>query len=151
MKRFYDKVKKTKNCWEWTASKYGNGYGQFWDGQKLDGAHRYSYRINKGPLEDGKVVSHTCDNKLCVNPKHLVQTTQAANLRDMHSKGRNRSKKSYLNQSGEKAWNSALTNEDAFTIRKKYRTGNYSWRLLAQEYGVSKKTIGRIIQGVSYA
>lgn len=46
--RFWEKVDKNGKlildtpCWEWTASKFSNGYGQFFDGINKIGAHRFS-------------------------------------------------------------------------------------------------------------
>jgi len=38
----------------------------------------------------GKVVMHKCDNPACFRYDHLTIGTQADNMRDMHSKGRDR-------------------------------------------------------------
>jgi len=90
--RFWEKVEKRgpDDCWEWQATKYRNGYGNIWvpaEGRKLL-AHRYSYALANGPIPDGFVVCHTCDNRSCVNPGHLWMGTQGDNLRDMVAKGR---------------------------------------------------------------
>lgn len=105
--RFLAKVEKTNTCWLWQASTTGAGYGQIWmneDGWKRIDAHRYSYILHKGTIPEGLVVMHTCDNKLCVNPDHLILGTQKENLRDMYAKGRNRSLETYKQQSGDNHW-----------------------------------------------
>ena len=79
--RFWSKVDKTNECWEWTASTTGNGYGQFWINGKLTGAHRVSYEMEYGPIPDGLQIDHLCENKLCVRPSHLEAVTQQENLR----------------------------------------------------------------------
>ena len=48
---------------------------------------RYIYNLTKGWC-DGSVVMHTCDNKKCINPKHLVAGTQKQNMEDAARKGR---------------------------------------------------------------
>lgn len=84
MERFYSKVKKLKSgCWEWVACKRGKtGYGAFKFEGKLIDAHRMSYIIAKGYIPSGFLVCHTCNNRLCVNPKHLILGTYKDNHND---------------------------------------------------------------------
>ena len=89
IKRFFRKVRKTNSCWEWTGAVAGNNkYGAFWDGEKVVRAHRFSYEIHKGMLQEGKIIMHSCDNPVCVNPDHLSVGTQSENMKDCAAKGR---------------------------------------------------------------
>src|SRR5688572_26865442 len=60
--RFWSKVRKGPNCWEWTAGLKFFGYGQFWGGEGPVGAHVFSWTLSHGPIEKGLWVLHHCDN-----------------------------------------------------------------------------------------
>jgi hypothetical protein len=79
--RFFDKVKlEPSGCWRWTASTQVHGYGQFairlLDGRKtMARAHRLAYKVFRGDPGE-KELHHTCENRWCVNPGHLVPMTR---------------------------------------------------------------------------
>jgi len=80
--RFWAKVDKSGDCWIWTGSKSGNGYGNIAIGspsKKLVSAHRLSYEIANGRVAQGMVIDHKCHNKACVNPVHLQAVPQKLN------------------------------------------------------------------------
>lgn len=91
--RFWFRVDKSGDCWTWSAAR-GAGkfdYGYFWtDGKKLVKAHRYAYALANGPIPEGMVICHRCDNPPCVRPDHLFLGTQKDNIHDMDAKGRGR-------------------------------------------------------------
>lgn len=81
--RFWSKVEKTDTCWFWRGLKDVHGYGQFSYKANRYSAHRFAYCITKGVIASNLVVRHTCDNKLCVNPEHLILGTNKQNVQDM--------------------------------------------------------------------
>lgn len=85
--RFFEKVRKTRKCWEWTALTV-NGYGRFRIGNSLVSAHRYAYELSFGEIPAGLFVLHKCDNRSCVKPAHLFLGTLQANMQDAVAKGR---------------------------------------------------------------
>ena len=76
--RFWSKVEKTDNCWNWTGSKNRTGYGNIrpamGGGSKL--SHRVSYEMANGTIPDGMDIDHKCHNHACVNPAHLRATSR---------------------------------------------------------------------------
>lgn len=98
--RFMDEVEKSPNgCWLWTGSRTADGYGFFSlsapdkSGRIEQRAHRAAWRLFHGELPSDKLVCHTCDMPLCVNPSHLFLGTKLDNAQDMAAKGRSRCQK----------------------------------------------------------
>ncbi len=86
--RFWEKVERGPNCWTWIGGLANKGYGTFFYQGRLIGAHRASYQIAYGPIEDGAWVLHRCDNPPCVRPDHLFLGDARTNVADMDKKGR---------------------------------------------------------------
>jgi hypothetical protein len=78
----------TSGCWLWTGGATPSGHGHFWLRGKTKKAHRISYELKCGPVEDGKIICHKCDVPSCVNPDHLFVGSPADNSRDMVAKAR---------------------------------------------------------------
>ena len=127
-------------CWECsgTISKYG--YGQFYHGGKTIRAHRAAYEIYNGKIPDGLIVCHTCDNRKCINPKHLYAGTYADNYKDAKDRQRINPPK------GESHHGAKLTVHDVEKIRK----SDLSQRQLALIYGVAQATIGDAKRGLTW-
>ena len=87
--RFWSKVKKGAECWEWTGAvnKRNKGYGRLDINGKQVRAHRLSYEIHYGPIPKGMEVCHICDNPPCVRPSHLFIGTHKDNMIDAGAKG----------------------------------------------------------------
>ena len=94
--RFWDKVDKSGDCWEWTAGRDIYGYGRFkvQDPARTAKAHRWAYAASLGmPIIDldVEIVRHTCDSPGCVNPAHLEPGSAQDNMTDKVERGRMRS------------------------------------------------------------
>lgn len=88
MDRIIAKVNKTDTCWLWTGStRNPNGYGAVKIDGKVVSVHRLFYSKYKGHIPEKMLVSHTCDNKLCVNPDHLILITAKENYNKGLEKG----------------------------------------------------------------
>lgn len=136
LERFEEKFTKSKGCWNWEYSIFKNlGYGKFRDEKgKTTYAHRKSYGFYKGKLIKGLLVQHQCDNKLCVNPNHLIQDTALKNVQDMHARCLANPPK------GSKSGMSKLDEGSVRNIRALYDSG-YSQRYIGRIFKVSSNTI----------
>lgn len=147
LSRFWSKVEKTDDCWEWRARRNPLGYGTFKYHDKSILAHRMAYYLTYDVMPDGLVVCHTCDNRSCVRPDHLFLGTQLDNMRDAKSKGR------YDNKPAGQAHHRArLTNDQVAEIRRRHhkpgdgsRYGNFA--ALCEEFGISRTHMVRILNG----
>lgn len=122
---------------EWTGTIGAHGYAQVSVGNKTRRAHRYAWELTNGPIPDGLVVCHKCDNPICVNPSHLFLGTSADNTADKVRKGRQ--------AKGEGHGMVRLSVDAVNAIRTRYRRG--LGRQLAAEYRVHLNTIVKIAHG----
>jgi len=66
----------------WTFQGYTKrGYGYIMHERKNWLAHRLVYTALVGAIPEGLTLEHTCMNRACVNPKHLVPMTLTDNQR----------------------------------------------------------------------
>ena len=97
--RFWSKVevRGEGECWPYTGTILGNGYGQFRVQCKGRLAHRFAYEVSVGPIPDGMTLDHVkargCTLLNCVNPAHLEPVTMLENLRRSTSVGAVNSRK----------------------------------------------------------
>lgn len=137
--RFWANVETGRGCWLWSAGKDKDGYGQFWDGKRRTRAHIFSYEAHRGPVPEGALVCHTCDNPSCVRPDHLFVGTNTDNMRDMVSKGRG------ARRPGEANPMARLTAEQVAYVRAGCKVRG-DQRRIARELGVSPATINLIVR-----
>lgn len=85
------KVDEVTGCHVWQEHRTHNGYGRFWLKGKNVFAHRISYVLKHGSIDEGMSVLHNCpcgDNPACTNPDHLSLGTHDDNMRHMAERGR---------------------------------------------------------------
>lgn len=125
-------INSENNCWEWIKpEKYG--YGRYYHNYKHHQAHRFSWILFKGQLENSNIyVCHSCDNKKCVNPDHLWLGDAKSNFEDSKLKKRHHQNKS------------KFTLDQQNEIRIKYKQIQ-SIKKIAKKYNVSKRLIWNIL------
>jgi hypothetical protein len=69
-------------CWEWSGATDGWGYGSISVNGVQRGSHIVAYEAWVGPIEEGKILLHSCDNPPCINPQHLHQGTYKENSQE---------------------------------------------------------------------
>lgn len=141
IERFNERIDKQENgCWLWKGSSAANGYGNV--GKALWGesyVHRWSYIHHKGPIPDGKMIRHTCDVRLCVNPAHLIPGDSVDNVQDMLQRNPDGCHRSF-------------TPDQVREIRRAYTSAPYpSNTELANRYGVGSSTMCNVTSGRTYA
>lgn len=129
--RFWSKVRKTRDCWEWAGELNNKGYGIFYLLGVKHKAHRMSYMIEHHITDLGdKHILHRCDNTWCVNPAHLFEGNNQINSLDKAKKGRHP--------------NSVLDENDYRDIITDSRTQAE----IAKDYGVHFTLISQIKRGL---
>ena len=87
---------------------------------------------------------HTCDNKACVNPAHLVIGTNKQNVKDAYDRGLATAR------TGQQSRNAKLTDKQAVEIREAYKAKLHNQYELAAIYGVCQRTISKVVNRSSY-
>lgn len=146
IEKFWERVEKVDGCWIWKGAFAASGnptlqvklHGKFHMGCRI------SWQLFNGPLDDSMfVLRNGCDNKECVNPAHLRignQNEAYAAARAVMNARRAR---------GEEHSRSKLTWKAVAEIRDKSAKGQGP-ASLAQEYGVARRTIHDVVNGVSW-
>lgn len=122
-------------CWVWQKHIGAWGYGMF--GRSSGGvrktykAHRASYELYVGPIPDGMMICHKCDNPACCNPEHLYAGTGSDNMNDMWSRDRH---PKHNSKAGAK-----ITVEQVNEIRELEGTGTL--REIGAKYGISAQSV----------
>ena len=146
LRRFWSKVEKTDGCWIWKGG-VNSRYGRMKVDGKMIKTHRISFLIHGGIMTaERPFICHTCDNPICVNPKHLWAGTCDENLKDMVAKGRSTRGVSFnAGRKGETNPKAKLTESDVIKIRSGF-SKNPPTRVneTARKYGVTHHLISLI-------
>lgn len=127
------------NCWECISHVLDRGYPRIRYQNRLWIMSRLVYEIyNNKKITEGLHILHSCDNPMCINPKHLREGTDRDNMDDMLERNRRP-----LLQ-GEDTSSAKLTEEQVAFIRK---DGAYTMKQLANMFDISLSCIKSIKLG----
>lgn len=139
-------TKRSNKCLLWTGALNDKdrtkGYGVMNVRGRMRFVHQLAYELTYGTISSGKVVRHTCDNRLCCEPTHLILGTHKDNTQDMVLRGRS--------AKGEDHGRAKITEQDALDIRTKFNTGNYTKKALSDQYGITVTAIRAIVTGKTW-
>ena len=68
--RFWEKVEKSDNCWQWTGAKNPVGYGLAVFEDRVQPAHRVCWKLEFGECAPEVFLDNKCGNKSCVRTQH---------------------------------------------------------------------------------
>lgn len=158
-------------CWPWTRalSATTHGYGIVARERGNERAHRVAWTLTCGPIPDGLLVCHQCDNPPCCNPAYLFLGTPSDNMRDAERKGRTRNWGSPgvtpVVYSGDRHWTrtqphriprgsaramAKLTEDGVRAIKADLRIGLQSRKAIARRFGVGAAAIDAIAWGETW-
>lgn len=117
--------------WIWLGTTDNNNYATYFIEGKTQGVHRYLYKllINYN-LSNEYDLDHLCRIPPCINPECLEPVSTAENIHRGNV--------------------TKLTVGEVIEIRKLYKTGQYTHKILAQKYRVGRSTISNILCGLNW-
>lgn len=139
-------VRGEDDCWPWTGAIGTWGYGTFWLNGKNFNSSRAAYLLLVGPITDGSVVCHKCDNPPCCNPRHLWLGTQGDNVRDCSGKGRSRG---LFSANCHPRHLAKLTPEKVLDARRRFQSGE-TQIAIGRALGVHSSVISRAVRGCTW-
>jgi len=111
-----------------------NGYPRMTRGGKIYPIARHILIRRFGNIPPSLVSRHTCDNKWCIRPDHIISGTSEQNSADYKERGRK------PDQRGEKNPHAKFTSTQIYQIRK----ADGLQTEIAEKFGVSTSQVSRI-------
>jgi len=135
--RLWEKVQKGPGCWEWTGALDTYGYGLLAVKRKPKLVHRLVWEMTHGDPGDLHVL-HTCDNRKCCNPDHLFLGTNADNVKDRMTRGR---------QPRGETHHMAKYSDADLKEMKQLRQSGLSLRAVGARFGASSGYVCDVLKG----
>jgi predicted XRE-type DNA-binding protein len=133
----------SNSCWNCINRYVGNrlsDYPKVHLSGKHYSIHRCMYqRVKLGgePIPEGLVIRHSCDNRRCINPEHLLAGTVKDNAEDMVNRGRS--------LKGERNVRNKITEEQVKEIKRLYFKEKLSQGKIEKQFGIKQSAISKIV------
>ena len=135
--RFFEKIDSSAGvdgCHLWTGAMLKTGYGSIRSDGRVLRSNRAAYEIAHGiSLSVCEHVLHKCDNRKCVNPRHLFLGTPKTNSDDKFEKGRANTHKKF--------------SDSDIQAMKLLKSSGHSGRYIAELFGASEATVSMVTRG----
>ena len=144
--RFWERTVETESgCWEFPTRTKRSRPNVYYEG-KVWRASRLAYTLARGPIPDGLLVCHHCDNGHCIRPSHLFLGTHKDNAVDMLMKGRG-SPPPLIPRPGELSPMAKLTESQVRQIRAMHVPWSHKFgsAALGRMFGVCRQAVDDII------
>lgn len=133
-------LQETDACIDWPFCVHPFGYGIIYFKGRTSRVHNLVCRWIYGPPEHETMeVAHSCNNRRCVNKRHLRWTTRSENQMDRVQHG--------TSNRGTRQWNHKLTEKEVRLILLKTKTP----KALAKQFGVVPRTIRDVLNRKTWA
>lgn len=138
LKDIWEQTDRSGECWIWLGPVSVQGRPRMTFRRKRQHVSRVVWTLTKGPIPDGLQVCHTCDNPLCLRPKHFFLGTFEQNMDDKVRKGRQ--------AKGERHGGAKLS-ETAILLAQRLKSEGWSQTEIARRLGVNQPAISRALRG----
>jgi len=133
------------NCRLWDKGLSGKGYAGVWIDGKMHRGNRVILSLKlRRKIRKGFQALHTCDNRRCVEEKHIYEGTPKNNI-DERTK-RNRHRSAFGSENGKASHlKNILKPKTIKAIKALYAKDELTYQQIGKKYGLSRSTVCKII------
>jgi DNA-binding CsgD family transcriptional regulator len=117
-------------------------------------AYRWVYERERGPIPEGSVLHHTCRNTRCLNPDHVVVTTQSehisGHLTGVPKSAAANAKLAETQAQKQQATGQARLTERGVRVIRGMAAAGRTQREIAAYFGIDRRLVGSVLTGTNY-